>query len=108
MVRRFVTLALSFGLVLTVGITRVDQLFAQGEVKKETQAPKDDAKKDMRLLLHRFEPKRLFIFRHGFIRLAQLVKRGAEEKMRFWKRGGRYFCQLVPPVAFISSGSRLR
>lgn len=26
------------------------------------------------------------------------------KKIRRWKRGGRYFCQLVPPVAAISSG----
>ena len=39
-VRRFVTLAVSFCLVLAIGITRVDPLFAQGEVKKDAQPPK--------------------------------------------------------------------
>jgi len=41
-VRRFVTLAVSFCLVLAIGIARVDPLFAQGEAKKDTQAPKVD------------------------------------------------------------------
>src|SRR5580658_9695101 len=40
--RRFVTLALSFCFVLAIGITRVDQLFAQGEAKKDAQPPKAD------------------------------------------------------------------
>jgi hypothetical protein len=45
--RRFVTLALSFCLVLAIGITRVDQLFAQGEAKKDAQPPKaETAPKD--------------------------------------------------------------
>ncbi|MFI5460797.1 MAG: hypothetical protein ACHRXM_35750 [Isosphaerales bacterium] len=38
-VRRFVTLAVSVCLVLAVGITRVDQLLAQDELKKAPQAP---------------------------------------------------------------------
>jgi len=42
--------------------------------------------KNVRLFLHRFEPKRLFVFGHGFVRPTQLVKRVAEEKMRFGKR----------------------
>jgi hypothetical protein len=42
-VRRFVTLAVSFCLVLAIGITRVDQLFAQGEPKKEAQPPKAES-----------------------------------------------------------------
>ncbi len=41
-VRRFVTLVISFCLVLAMGIARVDQLFAQGEAKKDTPAPKID------------------------------------------------------------------
>jgi len=46
--RRFVTLALSLCLVLAIGITRVDQLFAQGEAKKAAvaaQPPKSEAPK---------------------------------------------------------------
>jgi hypothetical protein len=39
-VRRFVTLAVSFCLVLAIGITGADRLFAQGEAKKVTQQPK--------------------------------------------------------------------
>ena len=47
MVRRFVTLTLSFCLVLGVGIMQVHSSFAQGEAKKEAQPPKSDpAKKD--------------------------------------------------------------
>jgi hypothetical protein len=42
-VRRFVTIAVSFCLVLAVGIARVDQLFAQGEPKKDAQDPKAQA-----------------------------------------------------------------
>ena len=42
-VRRFVTLAVSFCLVLAIGITRVDPLFAQGDVKKVAQPPKAEA-----------------------------------------------------------------
>ena len=42
-VRRFVTLALSFCLVLAVGLTRVDRLFAQGDAKKDAQPPKAEA-----------------------------------------------------------------
>ncbi len=38
MVRRFVTLTLSFCLVLGVGILQVSSSFGQGEAKKETQA----------------------------------------------------------------------
>jgi len=41
-VRRFVTLAVSLCLVLALGIARVDQLFAQGEAKKDTQPPKTE------------------------------------------------------------------
>jgi hypothetical protein len=37
--RRFVTLAVSFCVVLGVGIARVDQLFAQGEATKAAQPP---------------------------------------------------------------------
>jgi hypothetical protein len=37
--RRIVTFAVSFCLVLAVGIARVDPSFAQGEVKKEAQTP---------------------------------------------------------------------
>jgi hypothetical protein len=37
--RRFVTLAVSFCLVLAIGIARVDQSFAQDEVKKAAQPP---------------------------------------------------------------------
>jgi hypothetical protein len=44
--RRFVTLVSSFALVLAFGIARVDQLFAQGEVKKEAQAPAKPAATD--------------------------------------------------------------
>ena len=42
-VRRLVTLAVSFCLVLAIGVTRVDRLFAQGEVKKEAQQPKAES-----------------------------------------------------------------
>jgi len=45
-VRRFVTLALSFCLVLGVGIMRVDRSFAQGEAKKDSQPPKAEAAKE--------------------------------------------------------------
>jgi hypothetical protein len=51
-VRRFVTIILSLCVVLGLGITRFDQIFAQGEAKKETQPPKsepvkkEDAKTD--------------------------------------------------------------
>jgi hypothetical protein len=38
-VRRFVMIAISFSLVLAVGVTGVDQLFAQGEAKKDAQPP---------------------------------------------------------------------
>jgi len=38
-VRRFVTLAVSLCLVLAIGIARVDQLFAQDELKKAAQVP---------------------------------------------------------------------
>jgi hypothetical protein len=41
-VRRFVTLTLSFCLVLGVGIMQVDQSFAQGEAKKNSQTPKSE------------------------------------------------------------------
>jgi hypothetical protein len=44
-VRRFVTITLSFCLVLGVGIMQVNQSFAQGEAKKETQPPKSDTAK---------------------------------------------------------------
>jgi hypothetical protein len=39
-VRRFVTFAVSFCLVVAIGITRADRLFAQGEAKKVAQQPK--------------------------------------------------------------------
>ncbi len=42
MLRRFVTLAISFSLVLALGITRADRLFAQGEAKKDAQTPKTE------------------------------------------------------------------
>ena len=42
MVRRFVTLTLSFCLVLGVGILQVHSSFAQGEAKKEAQPPKSE------------------------------------------------------------------
>jgi hypothetical protein len=42
-VRRFVTLILSFCLVLAVGIMQVHQSFAQEEAKKETQPPKTES-----------------------------------------------------------------
>ena len=38
----FVTIAVSFCLVLAVGVTGVDQLFAQGEAKKDAPAAKPD------------------------------------------------------------------
>src|SRR5262245_9015361 len=41
-VRRFVTLILSFCLVLGVGIMQVKSSFAQGDPKKETQPPKSE------------------------------------------------------------------
>jgi hypothetical protein len=41
-VRRFVTLAVSFCLFLSLGIAQVNQLFAQAEAKKDAQAPKVD------------------------------------------------------------------
>jgi hypothetical protein len=44
--RRFVTLTLSFCVVLAVGITRVDGLFAQGQAKKETQPAKAEFQKE--------------------------------------------------------------
>jgi hypothetical protein len=44
-VRRFVTLTLSCCLVLGAGIMQVDPTFAQGEAKKEPQAPKSDTAK---------------------------------------------------------------
>ena len=47
--RRFVTLTVSFCLVLAVGIARVDRLFAQDQAKKEAQPPtppKDAPKTD--------------------------------------------------------------
>ncbi len=47
MVRRFVTLTLSFCLLLGVGILQASPSFGQGEAKKETQTPQPDtAKKD--------------------------------------------------------------
>ena len=46
-VRRLVTLVVSFCLVLALGLTRVDETRAQGEAKKETQPPKaETAPKD--------------------------------------------------------------
>jgi hypothetical protein len=42
-VRRFVTIAVSFCLVLAVGVTGVDQLFAQGEAQKVAPAAKAEA-----------------------------------------------------------------
>ena len=46
-VRRFVTLTLSFCVILCVGILQMSPSFGQGEAKKETQAPQPDtAKKD--------------------------------------------------------------
>jgi hypothetical protein len=46
-VRRFVTLTLSFCLVLGIGILQVSSSFGQAEAKKETQTPQPDpAKKD--------------------------------------------------------------
>jgi hypothetical protein len=44
--RRFVTIAVSFCLVLAVGINGVDRLFAQGEAKKDAQAPAAPATKE--------------------------------------------------------------
>jgi hypothetical protein len=44
--RRFVTLALSFCLVLTLGIARIDQLFAQDTKKAAAPAPAAPAKPD--------------------------------------------------------------
>jgi hypothetical protein len=41
--RRLVTIALSSCIVLGLGVARVEQLFAQGEAKKESQAPKAEA-----------------------------------------------------------------
>jgi hypothetical protein len=42
LVRRFVILVVSLGLVLAIGVGRVDQLFAQGEAKKDAQPPKTE------------------------------------------------------------------
>jgi hypothetical protein len=44
-VRRFATIAASFCLVLAIGVTGADQLFAQGDAKKEAQPPQTDAAK---------------------------------------------------------------
>jgi hypothetical protein len=44
-VRRFVTLALSFCLILGVGIMQVDRSFGQDPAKKETQPPKTEPPK---------------------------------------------------------------
>jgi hypothetical protein len=44
-VRRFVTLTLSFCLILGVGILQVSSSFGQNEAKKETQSPKPDTSK---------------------------------------------------------------
>ena len=44
--RRFFMLALSFCLVVAVGVMRVDNLFAQGEAKKEAQPPKTECSKN--------------------------------------------------------------
>jgi hypothetical protein len=44
-VRRFVTLTLSFCLVLAVGMTRVNPSFGQGQEKKETQPPPTETAK---------------------------------------------------------------
>jgi hypothetical protein len=44
-VRRFVTLTLSFGLVLGVGILQVHSSFGQGEAKKDAQPPKSEPPK---------------------------------------------------------------
>ncbi len=45
MVQRFVTLTLSLCVVLLVATARMDRLFAQGEAKKEAQAPKTEPAK---------------------------------------------------------------
>ncbi len=45
MVHRLVTLALSLCVVLLVATARMDRLFAQGEAKKEAQAPKTEPPK---------------------------------------------------------------
>jgi hypothetical protein len=42
-VRRLVTLVVSFCLVLALGLTRVDETRAQGEAKKDAQPPKAEA-----------------------------------------------------------------
>ncbi len=44
-VKRLVTLALSVCVVLLVATARMDRLFAQGEAKKEAQAPKTETSK---------------------------------------------------------------
>ena len=77
-VRRFVTLAVSFSLVLAVGITRVDQLFAQGEVKVDTYTADDKTELDRgRLLLidNQADPT------SGTVRLKAIFPNSAE---RLW------------------------